>query len=156
MKTNTQKQFTASMILESSSEINNEENLKKIHSCFINEFTKKEETLTEANSKVDLDEKLILIGFAIASGIERAKKAIELALLQLLVDEEIVKSSKSVLLQISSYSIEINIDEVGLINDYIQEKLGCNANITMKINEDKNLDKALAVTIVISDKRNKN
>ena len=153
MKTNTHNQFKASMILGNYSEIINEDSLKYIHSCFINEFAEKENFLAENKTETDLGKrKPLRIGFAIASGSYRAKKAIELALLPLLFDKEIVENSNSVLLQISSHIIEINIDEVGLINDYIQEKLRYNANITITNNEDKNLDEALAITIVISEK----
>ena len=155
MKTNITKKrnhFSASMILESNSENNNEENLRKLNSNFINEFIEKEKFLTEGKLKASfVISKPILIGFAIASGSKRAIKVIELAFLPLLIYDKLIKNCKSILLLISSHTIEINIDEVGLINDYIQEKLECKATITMIVGEDENLDDALSITIILSE-----
>ena len=123
MKTTIQKiqsQFTASMILESNIETISEDNLKLINTYFINEFIEEEKFLDENKVKADLEKrKPLLIGFAIASGDDRAEKAIELALFPLLFNDKLKENSKykSVLLLISSQTIEINIDEVGLIND---------------------------------------
>ena len=61
------------------------------------------------------------------------------------------KNTKSILLLISSHTIEIDIDEIGIINDYIQEKSEYTADIVMNVNEDKNLGEALAVTIILSE-----
>ena len=155
MKTNITKKrnhFSASMILESNSETNNEENLRKLNSNFINEFIEKEKFLTEGKLKASfVISKPILIGFAIASGSKRAIEVIELAFLPLLIYDKLIKNCKSILLLISSHTIEINIDEVGLINDYIQEKLECKATITMIVGEDENLDDALSITIILSE-----
>ena len=87
----------------------------------------------------------------IASGSKRARKAIVLAFLPLLIYDKLIKNCKSILLLISSHTIEINIDEVGLINDYIQEKLECKATITMIVGEDENLEDALSITIILSE-----
>ena len=155
MKTNITKKrnhFSASMILESNSENNNEENLRKLNSNFINEFIEKEKFLTEGKLNASfVKNKTILIGFGIASGSKRAIKVIELAFLPLLIYDKLIKNCKSILLLISSHTIEINIDEVGLINDYIQEKLECKATITMIVGEDENLDDALSITIILSE-----
>ena len=43
---------------------------------------------------------------------------------------------------------EITIDEIGEINDLIQTEAGNNTNIIMGIGEDKNLKKAISVTII--------
>lgn len=153
MKTNVTKKrnhFSASMILESNSETNNEENLKKFNSNFIKEFIEKEKFLSKKRSNVSLRKcKPVLIGFAIASGSKRARKAIVLAFLPLLIYDKVIEDVKSVLLLVSSNTIEINIDEVGFINDYIQEKLECKATITMIVGEDENLDDALSITIIL-------
>lgn len=67
----------------------------------------------------------------------------------LLIYDKVIENVKSVLLLVSSNTIEINIDEVGLINDYIQEKLECKATITMIVGEDENLDDSLSITIIL-------
>ena len=43
---------------------------------------------------------------------------------------------------------EITIDEIGIINDYIQEKAGNKANIIMGIGEDNSLTEEIAVTVI--------
>ena len=151
MKTNILNQYTASIVLECNPEIINEENLKNINICFIDEFVKKEKLLAENNIKADVaNTKPVMIGFAIASGFDRATKAIELAFSTLLINEKLVENNKSILLLISSHSKGISIDEIGLINDYIQEKSSYKANIVMMISEDENLGEALAITVVLS------
>jgi cell division protein FtsZ len=61
----------------------------------------------------------------------------------------IIKNTKPILLLISSHIIEITIDEIGEINDYIQEKARNKAEIIMLVSEDENLGAALAVTIFL-------
>lgn len=146
------KEFTASMVFNGNSEANNEENLKNISSNFIIEFTKKRELLIQKKTKTDITKrKPLLVGFAVASGNNRAKKAIELALLSLLYKNKINENTKSISLLISSHTTEIDLDEIGVINEYIQEKVGYRADIIMSVNEDENLGKALAVTIILSE-----
>jgi hypothetical protein len=144
--------FTASMVFNGSIETTNDEKLKSISSSFIQEFNKKRELLVENGKKTNLDKKKpLLVGFGITSGNNRAKKAVELALSSLLYKNKIIENTKSILLLISSHTIEIDIDEIGIINDYIQEKSEYTADIVMNVNEDKNLGEALAVTIILSE-----
>ena len=49
---------------------------------------------------------------------------------------------------IVSGSSEVTIDEIGVINDYIQEKSGNNANIIMGIGDDPNLIDEITVTVI--------
>lgn len=155
MNTNNRKiknQFAASMAFNGSIEANNDEKLKNISSNFIQEFNVKRELLVKNGTKNNLDKKKpTLIGFGLTSGNNRAKKAVELALSSLLDKNKIIESTKTISLLISSHTIEININEIGLINDYIKEKLGYSAEIVMSVNEDKNLGEALAVTIILSE-----
>jgi cell division GTPase FtsZ len=148
----TKNRFTASMLFESNLETNNEENLKRINTSFIKEFVKNRGLLTKKETTVDLEKrKPLLVGFAFATGYNRAKKVIELALSTLLFNDSIIVNANSILLLISSHIIEINIDEIGEINDYIQEKTKNKADITMLVSEDKNLSEALAITIILSE-----
>jgi cell division GTPase FtsZ len=144
--------FTSSMVLEGNSEVNNDENLKSISTSLIKEFVKNNDLLAKNETKTDLDKrKPLLVGFAIASGNNRAKKVIKLALLPLLNNNRNLEKTKSISLLISSHTIEIDIDEIGIINDYIQEKVDYQADIIMSVNQDENLDEALAVTLILSD-----
>ncbi|WP_366187219.1 hypothetical protein [Flavobacterium ovatum] len=140
----TKSELSASMILEIDLKSNYEEYLIDIHHSFIKELLNNSKLLAKTKTAIENPEQA-LIGFAIASGNARASKAIELALLPLLVNLH-----KNIFLHISCYSTELSIDEVGIINDYIQEKSGYDANITMMVSEDENLGNALAISIVTS------
>ena len=144
--------FATSMVLESHSQAFCEDNLKSISASFIKEFIENRAFLEKKEIPSELGEsKPLLVGFAVVSGKNRAKKAIELALSSLLFKNKIFENTKSILLLLSSHTIEINIDEIGIINDYIQEKAGYTADIVMYVNEDKNLGEALAVTLILSE-----
>jgi cell division GTPase FtsZ len=45
----------------------------------------------------------------------------------------------------------MNLDEIGVINDIIQERVGNKADITMTVSENKNLGKSLSITIIMSE-----
>lgn len=155
MNTNIKKnenQFTASMVFESFPAAFNQENLKNINSSFIKEFVKNQELIVKKEIKSESDEgKPLFIGFAVVSGNNRATEAIELALSTPLLNNKIIENSKTILLFISSDSIEVNIDEIAEINDSIREKMGNNADIIMSVSEDKNLGKSLSITIMLSE-----
>ena len=151
MNPNFKKQFATSIIFESKQEVNNEENLKTFSSSFIQEYVKNSDFLEQKDVTAGLEKsKPYLVGFAIASGNNRAQNAIELALLPLLKNTQIFENAKSISLLISSHIVEISVDEIGIINDYIQENSEYSAQIVMSVNEDKNLGEALAVTIILS------
>ena len=89
-----------------------------------------------------------IMGSGSASGENRAKDAIINALDSPLLNDNKISGCKNVLLLIVSGSEEITIDEIGGINDYIQEEAGNNANIIMGVGEDENLGSSIAVTII--------
>ena len=93
----------------------------------------------------------MLVGFAMVSGKNRAIKAIELALSSILFKNEVFENTKTILLLISCHTVEINMDEIGAINDYLKEKTVYQADIVMYVNENENLGEALAVTVILSD-----
>jgi cell division protein FtsZ len=89
-----------------------------------------------------------IMGSATASGENRAKAAIESALDSPLLNDNKIQGARNVLLLIVSGSNEITIDEIGEINDHIQNEAGHNANIIMGVGEDETLGDAVAVTII--------
>jgi cell division protein FtsZ len=91
-----------------------------------------------------------IMGSAKASGPDRAEKAIKQALDSPLLNNNQIKGAKNVLLLIVSGvgEEEITIDEIGEINDHIQNEAGGNANIIMGVGEDLNLENAISVTII--------
>ena len=89
-----------------------------------------------------------IMGSFSASGETRALKAVTNALDSPLLNDNRISGAQNVLLLIVSGSSEITIDEIGIINDYIQEKAGNKANIIMGIGEDQTLSEEIAVTII--------
>jgi cell division protein FtsZ len=89
-----------------------------------------------------------IMGSAKEEGTNRAKTAIVKALDSPLLNDNKITGAKNVLLLIVSGTNEVTLDEIGEINDYIQEEAGYDANIIMGVGEDENLGDAIAVTIV--------
>ena len=89
-----------------------------------------------------------IMGSGSASGENRAQEAIINALDSPLLNDNKISGCKNVLLLIISGSEEITIDEIGSINDYIQEEAGNNTNIIMGVGEDENIGSSIAVTII--------
>jgi cell division protein FtsZ len=89
-----------------------------------------------------------IMGSANAEGENRAKEAIVSALDSPLLNDNKITGAKNVLLLIVSGSNEITLDEIGEINDHIQNEAGHNANIIMGVGEDETLGDAIAVTII--------
>jgi cell division protein FtsZ len=89
-----------------------------------------------------------IMGSAVSEGENRAKEAIISALDSPLLNDNKITGAKNVLLLIVSGSNEITLDEIGEINDHIQNEAGHNANIIMGVGEDETLGDAIAVTII--------
>jgi cell division protein FtsZ len=89
-----------------------------------------------------------IMGSAKESGANRAQAAIVKALDSPLLNDNKITGAKNVLLLIVSGANEVTLDEIGEINDYIQEEAGYDANIIMGIGEDESLEDGLAVTVV--------
>ncbi len=89
-----------------------------------------------------------IMGSATASGKTRAQEAIMKALDSPLLNDNKITGAKNVLLLIVSGAQEITIDEIGEINDHIQNEAGHGANIIMGVGEDESLQESIAVTII--------
>ncbi|MBU3010720.1 cell division protein FtsZ [Polaribacter vadi] len=89
-----------------------------------------------------------IMGSAKEEGETRAKNAIVKALDSPLLNDNKITGAKNVLLLIVSGTSEVTLDEIGEINDYIQDEAGYDANIIMGIGEDEELGDAISVTIV--------
>ena len=89
-----------------------------------------------------------IMGSALASGKNRAQDAISKALDSPLLNDNKITGAKNVLLLIVSGAEEITIDEIGEINDHIQNEAGHGANIIMGVGEDESLEESIAVTII--------
>ena len=91
---------------------------------------------------------LLLILVCCSSGTNRANDAITKALDSPLLNDNRITGAKNVLLLIVSGNEEITIDEIGEINDYIQEQAGYGANIIMGVGEDPELFDSISVTVI--------
>lgn len=89
-----------------------------------------------------------IMGSSIASGQNRAQDAIRKALDSPLLNDNKITGAKNVLLLIVSGAQEITIDEIGEINDHIQNEAGHGANIIMGVGEDESLEESISVTII--------
>lgn len=89
-----------------------------------------------------------IMGSAKESGENRGQNAIMKALDSPLLNDNKIRGAKNVLLLIVSGKEEVTLDEIGEINDFIQDEAGYEANIIMGVGEDEELDDAIAVTVV--------
>ena len=89
-----------------------------------------------------------IMGSAKEAGANRAKNAIIKALDSPLLNDNKITGAKNVLLLIVSGANEVTLDEIGEINDYIQEEAGYDANIIMGIGEDDALEDGISLTVV--------
>ncbi|BCY27363.1 cell division protein FtsZ [Flavobacterium okayamense] len=92
-----------------------------------------------------------IMGSAIASGADRAKEAIVSALDSPLLNDNKITGAQNVLLLIvsgTSETAEITLDEIGEINEFIQNEAGYSANIIMGVGEDESLGEAISVTVI--------
>ncbi|WP_428741289.1 cell division protein FtsZ [Tenacibaculum sp.] len=89
-----------------------------------------------------------IMGSAKETGANRAKNAIVKALDSPLLNDNKITGAKNVLLLIVSGGNEVTLDEIGEINDYIQDEAGYDANIIMGIGEDETLEDGISVTVV--------
>ncbi|KQC32823.1 cell division protein FtsZ [Nonlabens sp. YIK11] len=89
-----------------------------------------------------------IMGSAQATGSNRAQEGILKALDSPLLNDNKITGAKNVLLLIVSGTEEITIDEIGEINEHIQNEAGGGANIIMGVGEDEALGDAIAVTVI--------
>ena len=90
----------------------------------------------------------VFVGSAKATGPNRAEAAVISALKGSLLLKSKIEGAQNILLAISSGKVEITIDEIGEINDYIQNKTGHCTKIVMGVSEDLKLGDAIAVNIL--------
>ncbi|WP_152285672.1 cell division protein FtsZ [Flavicella marina] len=89
-----------------------------------------------------------IMGSAKESGTNRAKNAIVKALDSPLLNDNKITGAKNVLLLIISGKVEVTLDEIGEINDFIQTEAGYDANIIMGVGEDEALEDEISITVV--------
>jgi cell division protein FtsZ len=89
-----------------------------------------------------------IMGSSVASGENRAIRAVEAALNSPLLNDNNITGARYVLLNIISGADEITMDELGEITDYIQESAGQTAEIIKGYGVEAELGDSVSVTII--------
>ncbi|MDA3952065.1 MAG: cell division protein FtsZ [Bacteroidales bacterium] len=89
-----------------------------------------------------------LMGTGIAKGEDRAVKAVQQALTSPLLNDNDIKGTENILLNITSGTSEITMDEIGEIADFVNSEVGSSPNIIWGTGMDENLDDNISITII--------
>ncbi|WP_207424886.1 cell division protein FtsZ [Desertivirga brevis] len=89
-----------------------------------------------------------IMGSYAAEGENRAHRAVEGALASPLLKDSEIQGARYILLNISSGSREVSMDEVSVITDYIQEEAGLAADLIWGNCVDESLGEKILVTII--------
>lgn len=94
------------------------------------------------------DSGVAIMGSALAEGPNRAVTAVETALDSPLLNDNDIEGARYILLNITSGKEEITMDEMGQINEYVQNKAGQTADIILGMGHDESLGEKISVTII--------
>jgi cell division protein FtsZ len=89
-----------------------------------------------------------LMGSSEAEGDNRAEIAVKAALSSPLLNNNEIVGAKNILLNITSGTKSATMDEIGFINDYVQDAAGNNADLIWGSSRDQSLGNKIAVTII--------
>lgn len=89
-----------------------------------------------------------LMGSAVAEGDSRAIEAVKGALASPLLNDNQILGAKNILLNISSGTKEVLMDEIDLITNYVQEEAGLTADVIFGTSFDEALGDKIAVTLI--------
>jgi cell division protein FtsZ len=89
-----------------------------------------------------------IMGYAEAEGEDRARIAVEQAINSPLLEDNDIRGAQHILLNISSGTNEVTMDEITEITDYIQEEAGYGTHMIWGNCTDEKLGDGLSVTII--------
>ncbi len=89
-----------------------------------------------------------LMGTGIAEGEDRAVKAVQQALTSPLLNDNDINGTENILLNITSGTNEITMDEIGEIADYVNSEVGSSPNIIWGTGADEKLGESIGITII--------
>lgn len=97
-----------------------------------------------------------IMGTGKSKGENRAINAVKDAICSPLLNENNVQGARNILLNITSGTDELSMDEICQINDYVQNEAGQNADIIWGNCTDESLDEYISVTLIATgfDKEN--
>jgi cell division protein FtsZ len=94
------------------------------------------------------DSGVAIMGSAVASGPDRARKAVEQALSSSLLRDNDIRGAKHVLLNITSGSEEATMDEIGEITNFVQTEAGFGTDLIWGNCFDPSLNDKMSITII--------
>ncbi|MBU8891298.1 MAG: cell division protein FtsZ [Bacteroidales bacterium] len=89
-----------------------------------------------------------LMGTGIAHGEDRAVTAVQQALTSPLLNDNDIQGTENILLNITSGTSEITMDEIGEIADYVNSEVGSSPNIIWGTGLDEKLGDSISITII--------
>jgi cell division protein FtsZ len=95
------------------------------------------------------DSGVAIMGSSQASGENRALKAVEGALNSPLLNNNDISGAKNILVNITSGETnEVTMDEMNLVNEYVQNMAGNNADLIYGVAVDPDMDAEISVTVI--------
>nr|HPK09411.1 cell division protein FtsZ [Saprospiraceae bacterium] len=89
-----------------------------------------------------------IMGNAVSEGEERARKAISAALNSPLLEDNDIRGAQHILLNITSGTKEMTMDEIGEITDYVQEEAGFGTDLIWGHCTDESLGEKISITLI--------
>ncbi len=89
-----------------------------------------------------------MMGNATAEGDDRARKAIHAALNSPLLEDNDIRGAQHILLNISSGTKEVTMDEIGEITEYVQQEAGHGTDLIWGNCRDESLGDKLSITLI--------
>jgi len=89
-----------------------------------------------------------IMGSAICSGEDRARRAIDTALNSPLLEDNDIRGAQHILLNITSGDEEVTMDEIGEITEYVQEEAGYGTDLIWGHCHDPELGDKLSITLI--------
>ena len=90
-----------------------------------------------------------IMGSFIAQGENRARKAVEGAINSPLLNNNDIRGAKNILVNITSGETkEVTMDEMNLVNEYVQEMAGNNADLIYGVAVDPEMGEEISVTVI--------
>ncbi len=94
------------------------------------------------------DSGVAIMGHAIAEGEDRARKSIQTALNSPLLEDNDIRGAKHILLNITSGSKEVTMDEVSEITNYLEEEAGYGTDVIWGVCKDDSIGEGVGITII--------
>lgn len=94
------------------------------------------------------DSGVAIMGVGVAEGSDRARQAIDLALTSPLLEDNNIQGAQHILLNISSGTREVTMDEIMMITDFVQQEAGAGTDVIWGNCYNEALGDKLSVTLI--------